>query len=321
MARHYLFPVPGRVLDAYPGLARPLTRVEGMLVRLAWGLAALLSPDRASAVGRWLARRIAKLHPKFEKIRGNLRVAFPEKRADEIDRLARDALGEMGALLAEFPHFPTICGAEAEERVEIAVKGEIEALRDPDRPVVFVTAHIGNWQLATAVAARLGKPVTAIYKPERNPRIARAIARYRAALRCRLVARENSLRQLIRELSAGRSLGLVIDNRHDGGEMVPFFGVPTPSNVIPARLALRFGCELVPARAERLEGARFRITIYEPVRPDDATADPREQALDMTRKLNEHFERWIRERPEQWMCTKRRWPKDVYPSHAGAGGV
>ena len=43
------------------------------------------------------------------------------------------------------------------------------------------------------------------------------------------------------------------------------------------------------------------------------TADEEAQVLQMTRKVNALFESWIREHPDQWMCTKRRWPKRVIP--------
>jgi KDO2-lipid IV(A) lauroyltransferase len=114
----------------------------------------------------------------------------------------------------------------------------------------------------------------------------------------------------MRELAQGGSVGLVVDNRVDEGELVPFFGRPAPTVTTPARLALHFDCPLVPVRVERLaDGARFRITLYAPLRPGAAARTKAERVLDMTRQLNEHFERWIRERPGQWLVVKRRWPR------------
>ena len=64
------------------------------------------------------------------------------------------------------------------------------------------------------------------------------------------------------ELSHGRTIGLGSDVRLDSGEMIPMFGHDMPTNTVPARLALRFECEFVPARAERLPGGRYRITLH-----------------------------------------------------------
>ena len=67
------------------------------------------------------------------------------------------------------------------------------------------------------------------------------IERRREAIGVDLVPRDGGMRALIRELGSGRSVGLVVDNRYDEGEWVPFFGIDTPTLTTPARLALRFG--------------------------------------------------------------------------------
>ena len=120
------------------------------------------------------------------------------------------------------------------------------------------------------------------------------------------------MRVLMRELNKGRSIGLVMGQRVDSGTPLPFFGIPKLTTLIPARLAVRFECELVPVRAQRLEGARFKITFYPPVQPDDGTAGEVETAKQMTLKVNAMLEQWILEAPEDWICTKRRWPKDAH---------
>ena len=177
---------------------------------------------------------------------------------------------------------------------------------------MFVTAHVGNWELAAA-AGRQRVPMTVIYAPSRNPHVDRMLRRRREALGCGLVSLEEGVRPLIRELSESRSVGLVVDTRDDDGAPISFFGLDKLTTLAPARLALRFGCELIPVRIERLGAARFRLTVHEPVRPDPALASDRERALQMMGEVNRLFEQWIRERPEQWICMKRAWPKRLEP--------
>ena len=90
--------------------------------------------------------------------------------------------------------------------------------------------------------------------------------RWREALGCGLVSLDQGARPLIRELSEGRSVGLVVDARDDDGAPIPFFGLDKWTTLAPARLALRFGCDLIPVRVERRGNARFRLTVYKPVR-------------------------------------------------------
>jgi KDO2-lipid IV(A) lauroyltransferase len=135
--------------------------------------------------------------------------------------------------------------------------------------------------------------------------------RKRQLLGCKFLAKEDSMRATVRLLSKGTSMGFLVDQRIDSGELIPFFGVAAPTTSSPARLALRLGCDLIPVQVERLQGAHFRVTFHAPLKPDDEQADKVTQALQLTGKLNALFETWIRQHPQQWLCTKRRWPKTV----------
>jgi KDO2-lipid IV(A) lauroyltransferase len=303
----YAPPALRRLLARAPWLGRLAQALE------AWGLALFLAalrglgPDRAARVGAALFGAWGPWLRKARHVRANLGIAFPERSAREIEALERGVWGSFGAMLADYAHLDEICRRDG-GRVEVVVKGNVRALQDEGRPVVLATAHVGNYQLATYAASRLGIPVTALYTPTSNPRVDRMITRLRRPIASRLVPRDGGVRALVRELSCGRSVGLVVDTRTDGSAMIPFFGRPVPTTTLPARLALRFGCELVPIRVERMEGARFRVTVYAPLVADEAQGE-KEQALAMTRMLNARFEDWIRERPEEWQCLKRRWPK------------
>ena len=281
---------------------------------LVWRLASLVPVDRVSAFGCRIARIFGPFLPKHQKIADNLAIAFPEKSNEEIEALTRDSWGSFGKVFAEYPHLDTIIVREASERLEIVVKGDIQSIRDGSKPAVFVEPHLANWELAASVARILGIPLTVIYNPEANPWVTEMLQRKRSVLGCKFVANSEGLRPLVRELSHGRSIGFLIDRRVDSGEFVPFFGREALMTVGPARLALKFGCPLIPVRIERLRGARFTVTVHEPIEPDEAGADDFEKAMHMTRKVYALFETWIRERPDQWFCPKRMWPKPPKPS-------
>jgi KDO2-lipid IV(A) lauroyltransferase len=112
-------------------------------------------------------------------------------------------------------------------------------------------------------------------------------------------------------MKAGETVGLLVDNRYEDGVDIPFFGHDRPTLVSPARLAVRFDVAVVPVRTERLGGANFRITVYNPIVIDDEPGDNRVKAKRLMGRVNETFEQWIRERPEDWFCLKRGWPKQL----------
>jgi KDO2-lipid IV(A) lauroyltransferase len=148
-----------------------------------------------------------------------------------------------------------------------------------------------------------------VYTPLQNPSLDRMLQRARGELGFQTVARDGAARELMRCLKHGKSVGLIVDQRVDSGEMLPFFGTGMLTSVTPAQLALRFNCELIPVQVQRLPGARFRVSFHAPLRATDPAAPAAEQASQLRRAINQLFEAWIRERPQEWMCTKRRWPK------------
>jgi KDO2-lipid IV(A) lauroyltransferase len=264
-------------------------------------------------LGRSLLRALGPRLQKSRQLRLNLRIAFPEKADAEIETLLRAVWGNLGAVLAEYPHLDTICAREADERLKRVVAGDIRALREPGTPGIFVAAHLANWEIPAAAAVRLGLPLGVLYTPAANPRVDRMLQRQRQVLGCTFFDRDADMRELLRHLSKGGCVGVIMDQRVDSGEPIPFFGHDKATTLVPARLALRLGCELVPVRVQRLEGARFRLTFYDPVRPDPGAANEVERARQMMAKVNLLFEAWIREQPQDWLCSKRRWPKDVTP--------
>jgi lauroyl/myristoyl acyltransferase len=217
-------------------------------------------------------------------------------------------------VVAEFPLLDRICGPEAANRLEIVPRHDLAPARTGARLAMFVTAHLSNSELAVTAATRNGVPLSIVSTPQSNAVVQTRLERFRRMLGCRYIPSRGGLRQLLREVADGRSLGWITDQRNQRGEMLPFFGVGAATATMPALLALRLKCDLVPGRVERLSGCRFRITIYESLSPAGLEHLPQhEAARELTRRLNALFEQWITERPGQWLCFKRRWGKGAQP--------
>ena len=311
MAKLFLGNDLRKLIDRSPGLRRLRWATEAAVLAGIWQSSGWLTPERASETGERLLRWLGPRLHKTRHFRRNLALAFPGSSPAEIDRLVREAWGNLGAVLAEYPHLREI----RTERIETVIKCDLEPIRQGERQAIFVAAHLANWEVTAAPAVQFGVPLTVVYTPLENPWADRMLRRHRLALGCRLLPRSDALRTIMRELHVGRSVGLLVDQRVDTGEPVPFFGIEKLTTVVPARLALRFGCDLIPVRVERQAGARFRVTAHEPVRCDEAVSE-QEKVLVMTRQVNALFEGWIRELPEQWFCSNRRWPKTAAPQLA-----
>lgn len=293
----------------YPALRRLLWMTEALLFRLFFGIAAALPVETASRLGQRIAMAIGPRLKKHKVFRRNIDLAFAQKTPQEKAAIVQSIWGNVGAIVAEFPHLRTICHDERHKRLRIEIAGQIEALNAGGKPVIIVMAHLSNWEVAGAALTELGLLCGNAYTPMGNPWLDRRIAQYREALGVELFPRAYSMRPLLRRLTQGQSLAFIMDQRVDNGLSVPFMGMDKKTAVVPAKLGLRFDCEIVPLRVRRCGDARYIVTLYAPLRPDDETADLSVQIRQITCKINQLFEQWIAESPDEWFPSKRRWDK------------
>lgn len=288
-----------------------MAHVEAGLVGAVMAAASRLSVERASDFGDWLGRTLAARMRKDQNVRGNLAVAFPDRDLDWIAATAVGIWGQIGRSLAEFPHLPRITGPELRDRFELVTHVPLTRLARARTGCVFAAPHQANWNLPAVGGALGGFPLSVVHADLKNPALDRLLASYRDRMPCGFIPVAQTVKRTMAELMAGRHVGLFIDHRIDDGELVPFFGHPAPTTTIAARIAAKLDTAVIPARLERLPGVRFRLTLEEPIRPPSGARDLREAAFETTSRVNARFEAWIRERPTDWCCVKRRWPKEV----------
>lgn len=309
MAKLYF--LPGARLKEHGWLLRCGWWLEGAFAALLFGLLRRMPLDRAGRLVGALLRAVGPHTGIHSKLLRNLAVMHPDEHVEALRERARRSFYWMGVSIAEMTHIADIVARQGELVEYEAHPSADAALREPARPAVLVTAHVGPWTLSNLIAGRYGFPLTVVYAPESNPRIRDRIHALRSTLPVTLIERDGSLRGLLRELGRGHRIGLATDVRLDGAPLVPLFGQPMETNTVPARLALRQGCPLIPIRTLRLPDGRFQIRAEAPIEADDPDADFETRVLQMTAKLSKEYERWIRDTPDQWMCLARRWPKAV----------
>ncbi|HSK41233.1 MAG TPA: lysophospholipid acyltransferase family protein, partial [Arenibaculum sp.] len=173
---------------------------------------------------------------------------------------------------------------------------------------IIFSGHFANWELLAPAAEAFGLPLTLIYRRPNNPIVGRLIDRARRHGSGTLVPKgRGGAKALVDALRRGASVALLVDQKMNDGLPIPFFGREAMTAPAVAQLALRFDAPLIPARVERLRGARFRITIQPPMALP-ADGDRHAAVRTVLTDVNRLLETWIRERPEQWLWLHRRWP-------------
>jgi KDO2-lipid IV(A) lauroyltransferase len=273
-----------------------------------FGLFRVLPLDVASALGGFLARLIGPRLGVSKRAVVNLRRAMPEIGESRGWEIIRGMWDNLGRVVAEYPHLDELKVYEPGGRVETVNIELLDPLLADGRKLIFVSAHFGNWEVASLAASQRGLRIAQVYRAANNPLIDRLIGRFRGITGSELIPKGAiAARRAIEALREGAHLALLVDQKMNDGIPVPFFGRPAMTAPAVAQLAMRFDCAIVPVRVDRLEGAHFRLTVFPPLdiaRTGDRAADI---ATTMAR-VNAALEGWIRERPELWFWLHRRWP-------------
>ena len=280
-------------------------RLEAQAAKAVMALFAALPVDAASGLGGGIARTIGPLLGVSNVARRNLARAFPDKSPAEIETIVRDAWENLGRVAAEFPHINTL----AAERVEVVGMEYLHQLRDDGKPGLFVSGHIGNWELGAAISVREGVPITLVYREANNPWVEDLYRRYRATAATGQIRKgAEGAREMMAVLRGNGHICLLVDQKMNDGIPVPFFGRDAMTAPAVARFALKYQCPVVPVCIERLNGARFRMTFQPPV-PLPASGDIHADTQTLMRDITRHLEDWIRRRPGQWLWMHKRWPE------------
>lgn len=245
------------------------------------------------------------LPPVRRLVLANLAVAFPEWPRAERQRVCRAALVHVARTVLEFVwfgHRPGALGAAVD--VDVSIQGPFNIARS-GVPKVFLTPHVGNWELGGQMVAVWGIPVSAVASANTSRVLERLIHRMRQVRGMGVIPARGAVRGIVQAVRAGQSIGLLMDQNTSpkkGGVFVPFFGLPVAVSRAPASLARRLGIEIVPAALVR-EGGRLRLWSEPLPKPVTAYASDEE----LTRDLMAANERFIRRYPEQYLWLYRRW--------------
>lgn len=290
-----------------------LWRLEAAFYDLFCGAMRLLPIDLASDLGAAFFRLVGPLTGAHKTARMNLELAFPDAPEREIRRLLGAQWENNGRLAAEFPLLDKVTPASG--RIEVIGRERFLEIGAAKEPVVFVSGHLSNFEVMASAIMDGGVTCLVTYRATNNPYIDRRIREGRQAYGVRLFApKGESARELIEALKAGETIAIMNDQKFNTGVLVNFFGHPAHTAPGPTRLALGAGAALQPMSVQRTRGARFKVTVHEPI-PLRRSGDRAANIVDGVDKITAFIEARIRERPEEWFWVHRRWPNEVYAAH------
>jgi len=269
-----------------------------------------LLPRRALlAVGRGLGTFVWKVVG-FRRavILENLTAAFgPEKDAAWLQATALDFYRNLGMTVMEFLAAGHRSTQDLRDNVVVEGWEHVEALVAQGRAALFMSGHLGNFELMLPRAAAEGFKVHGIVKPQSN----RLIDDFQNAIRARegvgIIHTGGSFPRIFDALNNGEFIGLLGDqDAGRKGQFVEFLGRPASVSRGPATLAVKAGCPLLMAFVFRQPDGSHVLKI-EPAIEIDPTWDNETAIRRLTEIHTERLAEAVRLAPAMYYWVHRRW--------------
>jgi KDO2-lipid IV(A) lauroyltransferase len=283
--------------------------VRFQAVRLLLGLVGALPLRWASAFGAWFGAAAFWLAPgERKKALRSLEQAFPEGTSEAREALARDCFRHLGRCA-----FELACIEQLDLRIDSWVdwpqadRAVLEAAVARGHGVVFVSGHVGHWELLARRVALAGFRCQTIAKETTDPRLTALVERFRSSAGLKSIWRgqPGAAKQMLRALRQGEILGLLIDqDTRVQSVFVNFFGAPASTPRAAADLALRTGAAVVVGFCQRDAQGRYQMSMRELDLPH---ADGEAAVVALTAALTARIEEAIRAAPAQWVWMHQRW--------------
>ena len=264
----------------------------------------------ARGLAAFVTKLLFSLQPRLRKTAEfNLRLAFPDWTDAQRREVTRKMVRNLGWMAAEFARLPRL----SKENIEglVILDGHENFLEGQRRGkgVLYLTGHIGAWELSSFAHALYGHPLHYMARPLDNKRLDALVNQYRCASGNQPIFKNESARVMLKILKESGTVGILADQNTmpEEGVFVDFFGKSACATTGIARVALHTGAAVVPGYAywdEAIQKYRLR---FEPPVELTRTGDTERDVIENTQRFTKLIEEIIRKHPDQWVWIHKRW--------------
>jgi Kdo2-lipid IVA lauroyltransferase/acyltransferase len=237
----------------------------------------------------------------------NLRNSFPEKPEEEIRSISRKFYRHLADLFIETLMLEHISEGELMKRFALNDTELLDRLHDEKRDIIAVLGHYNNWEWLTILPAHTRYKIICIYKPLHNKSFDNLINKYRTKHGVVISPMSSIVRELLENKKKGINTlaAFISDQTPPKGDIrywTSFLNQDTPVYLGAEKIASKYDSAVVFLRISKVKRGYYRLNI--------------ELLFEHTKGLPEHtiteahvkrLEEVIRENPEYWIWSHRRW--------------
>jgi KDO2-lipid IV(A) lauroyltransferase len=298
------------------GKGRGVQILEYALAYTVFSASGLLPWDALQLISLLLARALFLLSPKRRGIATeNIRYALGIEDERKVKGMALRSFRHFFLTFLEIPKLRRVMNSPDVGMGYL--RGMIDGLDDAIQRAraihkgsggcIFVTPHIGSWEMLPYLGRLADIPLTIIIRPLDNPYVERLLNREASGQI--IMPKTNALLSLKETLRSGGSVGMLPDQSTMKGLLVDFFGRKATTTPIPAILALSCRRPIVTVSCCRAsETGHYEVFISDPIWPAEA-GDKKKEIVRLTGEMTRVMEGVIRRYPDQYLWMHNRWKR------------
>ena len=267
----------------------------------------IIGLQNASFMGSLLAKIFGPLFRSKKIIEKNLNICFKNIEQKEIKRISLGMWDNIGRTFSEYAFLKNF-QKNHNNLIKLHGAEYLDEIKNKNKPVVFISGHLSNFELLGTKLNRYGIRFCAIYRPLNNIFLNPILEYLRLKYICPIMIKKGraNIRELLNNIKNGYSVIIIADQRTSEGEKIEFFNYPALTSTMPAQISLKYNYKIVPLHMKRLSYNNFEMTVYKPFeynKTDSYEKDTR----NLTLEINKQLEKMILKKPEQWLWSHNRW--------------
>ncbi|HET8735745.1 MAG TPA: lysophospholipid acyltransferase family protein [Pricia sp.] len=239
-------------------------------------------------------------------VHGNLKLVFPEKSEAELERIQKAFYRHMCDMFLEMVKTMNLSKAEVQKRYAVQ---NIEVLREieRERSVLIVCSHYANWEWNVSINNYVEAKGYAVYQTVGNKYFDRWIKKVRARWNTTLITSEDTVKTVVRNKRDGiiGIFGMVSDQSpqwHRAQYWTDFMGIKVPVINGAETMARKMDLAVVFLKVSKVKRGYYEARLI-PITTAGASTEKNE----ITDKFLRLTEQQIREKPEYYLWTHKRW--------------
>ena len=278
--------------------------LQSLIIYLFFLISKLIGLKLSRLVFSFIFIKIGNLFKSKKIIINNLEKIDSNLNDTEKENLIKKMWSNYGKTFIEYVHLNLF--KKRSSHIKIKNKEILDKVYKSNKPVVFISGHFANYELMSMELTKANIKLATIYRPLNNLFLNPFMEYLRKTFVCKNQIKKglSGVKEALNYMEKNYSIALMVDQRVSEGSSIFFFNKEAYTTTLPAQLAIRFNCKIIPIYIARDQNDNFEMEILNPIQITENMKKDKEL---ISKKINSILEDLILRDPSQWILTHNRW--------------